>query len=326
MDAAMLLANRLMGQYNVSQAEVLAHEDSDELQKHAGESIVAIKRLIESNKPNGKKQGVDRQGWVSTLAFAMSTFFDCRSYNQKCAYSINIVFYGLVYNTVAAAHAFEMSYNLVLEWARKVKGQGNGKSAKYAYCLGVARSLLNMAKAEKSAEVNLARGPEEDAFNARVEEEELQREAEMDGLAAGLGEETDNDGEDEDMEMDGVVEGGSDSEDDGVDNRSMIERLKSPKKPRRQIKLSIVAPFTSITSTTKHQSKKEPEPKSSWKSSTQLRKFRASAAKIAEDYLEEQELKLSKPKKQTEIKDAEAFQQGIVDGKTIDVRGKKIEG
>lgn len=146
----------------------------------------------------------------------------------------------------------------------------------------------------------------------------------MNGLAAGLDEEIG--GGDDDEDMDDVVENGSDSEDE-VDNRSMIERLISPQEPMRKINRGSVLPFTPASSPVKQQTIKDPEPKSVWASSTQLRMFSANATKIAEDYLEEQEVTFSKKKvKQTEVKDKEAYKQGTVDGKTIDVRGKKIEG
>lgn len=141
--------------------------------KHAGESIVALTRAEESKNPDRTaKKGVEKQGWVAQLAYAMSTFFDCKSYSRKKAYSIDIVFYVLAPNTVAAAHAFEMTFNLTSEWARNVKSQGNAKSAKYAYCLGIAPSLAHMADAEKVAEAELARDPEAELDEASMEEEE----------------------------------------------------------------------------------------------------------------------------------------------------------
>jgi hypothetical protein len=39
------LASRLMGQHNVSQAEILAHESPDARSQHAGMSLVSIHRV-----------------------------------------------------------------------------------------------------------------------------------------------------------------------------------------------------------------------------------------------------------------------------------------
>lgn len=150
--------------------------------------------------------------------------------------------------------------------------------------------------------------------NCRVDEEDK---PEWDRLSADLGEGADAGDEEEDEQMDYLDADEADSENE-VDNRSMIERLLSPKKPNR------------TSSPVKHlvtkEPEPEPEPKSLWASSTQLRTFRADATKIAMDYLQEQDVKVIKARKPTEVKDAAAYKQGVVDGKTIDVRGKKIEG
>lgn len=87
--AAFNRAAKLMAQYNISQAEVLAHETPDARQKHAGQSVVDIKRA------DGSGKAVTQQGFIGTLAFAMTTFFDCKSYVTARASSIDHTFYGL---------------------------------------------------------------------------------------------------------------------------------------------------------------------------------------------------------------------------------------
>ncbi|QDS77198.1 hypothetical protein FKW77_002568 [Venturia effusa] len=292
-DAAMLLAMKQMRHYNVSQAEILAHEDLNDRQKRAGKSIVTV------NFPNvDVKKPVQEPGWLGPMARAIRKFFDCKSYISKRRYSVDVVFYGLAPNTVTAAEAFEIVFNKTLEWAKDVKGS-KSKSSKYSYCLGVAQALNDMAEAEKSAEAKLACAPEGEHVDVQI----------------GV-EESAEDDEDEDMD-DGIADGAG--EEDEVDNRSMIERLMSPKRPTRQI-----SKISSTGSPIKKQAVKQPKPV--WTSSTQLATFRANADKIADEYLEEQEVKLKKGRKATAVKDVEAWKQGKADGKTIDVRGKRIEG
>ena len=50
--------------------------------------------------------------------------------------SLELTFYGIAENTVAAAISFEMAYNLIAEWARPYKGVGS----KNGYSLGVPTS------------------------------------------------------------------------------------------------------------------------------------------------------------------------------------------
>lgn len=125
--AAILLATRLIASNNVTLAEVMDHETSDDRQKRAGESVVTIRSTAESK--DGKLRSVREQGFMIPMAVAMNGFFDCMGYITKPRDSIDFVFYGLGPNTVAAAQAFEMVFNLSAEWAREVKGN----SGKYAY-------------------------------------------------------------------------------------------------------------------------------------------------------------------------------------------------
>jgi len=48
----------------------------------------------------------------------MQIFFDCKSYSTRKYTSVEWTFYGIAENTIAAAMAFEMAYNLIIEWAR----------------------------------------------------------------------------------------------------------------------------------------------------------------------------------------------------------------
>jgi len=74
--------------------------------------VVSIKRA------EGSKNTVNKQGFVNSLSYAMQTFFDCKSYSTRIYTSVEWTFYGIAENTIAAAMAFEMAYNLIIEWAR----------------------------------------------------------------------------------------------------------------------------------------------------------------------------------------------------------------
>jgi hypothetical protein len=50
--AALHLASRLMGRYNVSQAEVLAHESPSTQMQYAGQSVVLIQRVLHATTPD----------------------------------------------------------------------------------------------------------------------------------------------------------------------------------------------------------------------------------------------------------------------------------
>lgn len=68
------------------------------------------------------------------------------------------------------------------------------------------------------------------------------------------------------------------------------------------------------------------EPESKWASQMQLDVFRATATKIAEEYINEKGVKFRKGRKRTNvIRDHNAYKQGERDGKKIDVHRKTIK-
>ncbi|KAE8553634.1 hypothetical protein EYB25_005016 [Talaromyces marneffei] len=70
----------------------------------------------------------------------------------------------------------------------------------------------------------------------------------------------------------------------------------------------------------------EPEPATKWSSHMQLVTFRATADKIAEDYLKCKGVKLySRSARSRKIQDLNAYKQGVKDSKKIDVHRKRIE-
>lgn len=139
--AALFIASRLMGQYNVTQAEILSHEPAEKQKDYAGHSIVSILRV-----DGDKSKKVQHQNFVDTLCSAVNKFFDCKYYTTAQLWSLDVTFYGIAQNTITAARAFEMLYNVTVEWARPYKGIGS----KNSYCLGVSNEQYNMAKREKA--------------------------------------------------------------------------------------------------------------------------------------------------------------------------------
>jgi hypothetical protein len=174
--AALHMSSRLMAQYNVTQADVLAQAtDSGEQKQYAGQSTVSI-----SSTKDRYARAIS-QTWVHGVASAMMMFFDCNSYSTALEFSIEWTFYGIAPNTAAAAIAFEMAHNLILEWARAKKGAVN------SYCLGVANGLREMAREEKRQEEHEAKKREQEALSVRLQQEQLERQKELDRLQADVG-------------------------------------------------------------------------------------------------------------------------------------------
>ena len=387
--AALHLASRMMGQYNVSQAEVLAHEPPSAQQQYAGQSVVSLRRM----DGDASKQ-VRHQGYVDDLCHGMTLFFDCKYYTTTFLSTLEVTFYGIGENTTAAAMSFEMVYNLVNEWARAYKG-GNPRNS---YLLGVSLSLASMAKKEKAAEGDRARRAEAEAIATKEREEQAERQAQLDRLAplrespivhpksepnanadmesvtddsysaSPLSDQASNLSDSEsdkgiDFDDDPIsLDEGADSEDfmepdfkvedgdrvnpfasldDEVQRLIKVEpetsgdssRLWSAPLagPRTQIK--IVSPERSPTGTRVAETERTsimaeeraPDEEPQWASHMQLVTFRATAAKIADDFLRDKGVKLRMMSvKGVNIGDKNAYRQGKEDSKKIDVRRRRI--
>jgi len=149
--------------YHLTTSSLIA---SEEQTQYAGQSTVSItctKDLFSK---------VISQTWVHDVASAMTVFFDCKAYSTALTRSIEWTFYGIAPNTVAAAIAFEMAHNLILEWARGKKGTIN------SYCLGVAAGLREMASENKKEEREAKRS-EQETLSARINQEQLERQKEL---------------------------------------------------------------------------------------------------------------------------------------------------
>lgn len=83
--------------------------------------------------------------FVVLLADAIKTFFECDYFYDVQIHPVQIVFVGIGKNTAAAAMAFEMCYNLIMNWGLAKEG----RAQKQAYYVGVATGLLDLATLEK---------------------------------------------------------------------------------------------------------------------------------------------------------------------------------
>lgn len=177
---ALHVASRLMKQYNVTQAEVLAHTTPEQQSQLGGCSVVSIRRT-----DGDLTKSVQQQVYIAQLAFAMDTLFGVKHFTTKTWTSrepltkgLTVTFHGVATSTVAAATAFEMSHNLMVEWARSFKGVV-GRSS---YCLGDCDELRRAAEQEKQDEMERAKKAEARILAFRVQEEAAQRRAEIDRL------------------------------------------------------------------------------------------------------------------------------------------------
>ncbi|KAJ6593953.1 hypothetical protein B0H19DRAFT_42762 [Mycena capillaripes] len=173
--AALRMASKLLERHNVTQAEVMAQETESEQLKRAGTSIVSVKSTV------APTTAVNIEGWTNTLSAAMDTFFDCQSYNTKFNGARPKVDWAFYEQTVAAAHAFEITYNLISSWSLK-PDIGKGVHAKNCYRTGVAHGLYEMAKKEKEQDKERAQKKEQALLKTRQEQEAAEDKARLDRL------------------------------------------------------------------------------------------------------------------------------------------------
>ncbi|KAJ3756417.1 hypothetical protein EV360DRAFT_84973 [Lentinula raphanica] len=144
--------------------------------------------------------------WAATVSSAVSNIFDIKEYTEQVEDNeVQYVFYGLAPNSVSAAHAFEMVYNLILQW-RMANKEAKGLNAKNAYCRGVADGLCQFSRKERKRTEKEARQAEARRLEAQQKEEEEQRQKEIKRLEAGVGIEVGLDTEEEEEQRQKEVE------------------------------------------------------------------------------------------------------------------------
>lgn len=143
------------------------------------------------------------------------------------------------------------------------------------------------------------------------------------------GEEDENESDDD--EPDFVHDDDENADQDMGDTDKVIEELVqhmnkrssiSPLLASRQPSLQPASPSPKPTTLSTRES---PEPEPQWKSAMQLTLFRDTAAKIADDFLKANNMKLKNRRRGAKPKDAKAFKEGRKDAKKIDVRQKALE-
>ncbi|KAH8917461.1 hypothetical protein BT69DRAFT_1286636 [Atractiella rhizophila] len=169
--AALRMAAQLMAKLSIKEADVMASESLEEKIQRAGCSKVVI-----VHKKGGK---VPNQAWANTCVSAMTTWFDVKSFSTAWTYKLEWTFYGIAENTAAAALAFEMVFNLILEWGRTtVEAKGNRNS----YYSGVADGLYRMAREDKLNEEKAAEEAERKEMADKIKREEEARRQEIERL------------------------------------------------------------------------------------------------------------------------------------------------
>ncbi|KAL5344421.1 hypothetical protein ACLOAV_010681 [Pseudogymnoascus australis] len=351
---AIFRASRLMGQYNVTQAEILAHEPLSTQRNYAGQSVVSIVR-----SDGNLLKSVKHQGYVDQLCCAINEFFDCKHYSTSYSHCVKLTFYGIAQNTITAALSFEMVYNLITKWAMSYKGIGRRNS----YTLGAADELRRMARIKKAAELAEAKATEDEAIKAKLKQEEIERQAQLDRLAPHAGEQvrlyspepepelayenTHSDVDSDDMtiyeDAYDVIDDDSDDDvepdfkiedEDTYNSLDLDEEIlnfvsNNPQSTMQASGLSAAAPAPNtqelsvpaqnvIASTDP-----DAELESKWASQMQLVIFRATATKMADDYLKYKGIRIVKGRRRSNvIRDQGAYKLGVRDGKKIDVHKK----
>jgi hypothetical protein len=331
---ALFISQKLMSEHNVTQADLIAHDDRSNKACYGGRSIVRIEKVT------GSSRRVMREAFVERVATAMCTFFDCKSFSTDFGISVEWSFFGIASNTVAAAIGFEMAHNLILEWGCVYKGG----APTFSYRLGVADGLQTMANREKQNELAEVQRNELDSVAVRSleEEKELQRELDMvaelsaeakstsdqdDEDMASLKFESDNENNSDSNDIDGWnIEADFSTDDlqiidlcDDVDENIETYMKREPTKPPNpnEIPESLAELARKVEPETK-----PPTPMAScWKSQMQLVRFRATSEQVADDYLAQHKIKLrSGRKRKSTIRDKDSYHRGQQDSSKINVR------
>ncbi|KAG6911051.1 hypothetical protein DXG01_004565 [Tephrocybe rancida] len=176
---AMRMATRLMAQQNITQADLIANETAEERSTRAGNSRVRLTSTA------GKM--VKNQRWHSNATAAANEAFDVQLYTESPHQNryLDLVFYGLADNTVAAALAFEMLYNQIEVWVAEKKGELKGRAAANSYRMGVSGRVLQDAKRANRQALIQAEEDEKKRIMEEAAAEEAARTTELARLAAG---------------------------------------------------------------------------------------------------------------------------------------------
>lgn len=336
--AALFVSQRLMSQHNVTQADLLVSDGSNSKASFGGHSKVRI------TKTDGSDKRVMMEAFAGKLANAMCTFFDCKCYSTYCGDSVEWIFFGIASNTVAAAMSFEMAHNRILDWACAYKG---GKPT-FSYRIGVADGLAAMANHEKQRELNQARRKELDILASQEHDEAENRQREIQRLrprpahcADAVSEilsgdailnqtnikmelETSSCGEIDDVSSN--IKADFDMDEikvtdlfDDVDETIDVYLKREPTEPPNPAEMPLFSMDSKAHLDTKTGAAPATEA-SPWETGAQLVQFRATAEQVAEDYVKEKKINLSRGRQRYYmIQDFDAYRQGQADSAMIKI-------
>ncbi|KAJ5117485.1 hypothetical protein N7448_011117 [Penicillium atrosanguineum] len=334
---ALFISQKLMSDHNVNQADLMANDERSNKASYGGRSIVRIEKVA------GLSRRVVKEAFVEIVAKAMCTFFDCKSFSTDFGISVEWSFFGIASNTVAAAVAFEMAHNLILEWACAYKGG----TPTFSYRLGVSDGLRTMANREKQKELAEVQHKELRLVTTRNREETKEHQRELDRAATMSTEaktasdydedtilmkvESDNESDSDSNDMDGLNIKADFSMDDVQiidlcdDVDETIERYmkREPSEPPNPNGIS--ESWTELDMKVEHETVYPTPMASCWKSQMQLIHFRATSEQVADEYLAQHKIKLHNGKKRTStIRDINSYRRGQQDSSRINVRQKTL--
>ncbi|KAH8435422.1 DUF2786 domain-containing protein [Aspergillus melleus] len=331
--AALFLAHRLMAQYNVTHADLIANDGVADKAQYGGRSVVSIQNAIDRTKRARKET------FVYKLAGALCTLYDCKCYSMDKHTSIEWSFFGIAANTVTAAGAFEAVHNKTLQWACAYKGG----TPTFSYRIGLADGLMNMAYRTKRRELVEVQRKELDMIAASDREKERQQKNGLDRIQMLLPLEVDDD-DFTDNDSAPVIENPSDSMDvdeaghtrdvggradfnehdvDLIDLAGDVDDNLERLVKREQ------AETLNMGNVLQHPVQSEPSgtaikdedfSASPWASEMQLVQFRAMSEQIAEDYIKKRNIKLQTRKSRpVAVRHFDSYRQGWKDSSKINI-------
>ena len=338
--AASRMAAKYMEQHQISQADLMIHEDALQRERRGGMSAVDIWPAKEGGR-------LFTPGWVDLLRGAIGNFFDCRYFSTHRENRIEWTFYGIPEHTISAAIAAEAIYNQIEDWSERFIGI----QARNSYCLGVADGFLTLSKDEKKAAERQARETEVQAIAARIREEEaddiarlsrLENPQPVPALKCRFAVDLDVDGQCEDLsgstsdEEDSVVNDTADNEvlpdfiEDGhvaattVDTEADFDaELQNFMRPKREEADDDEVPALPLRENSRDGILKAAQ----WSSMRQLTTFREMSHEIEDNVLRANKIKLcnSRSKRGAHLpKDKNAYREGKRDSEKIQVRAARI--
>ncbi|KAK4693364.1 hypothetical protein P7C71_g4018, partial [Lecanoromycetidae sp. Uapishka_2] len=273
---------KIMAQHNIDMADVLKEEDPDERAKRGGLSTVII-------QPARDGAPIIFQTWTMDLVVAMNEAFNCKAFSVRSASSLKWTFYGLLENTAAAALAFEICHNLILDWSLRRR---RSVAVRNSYCTGLAHGLRRRAIEENEEQERAAEEYEDCDAESKFEgfpEDNEETKANYTFVAADTELQA---FQDDEIDVNFGDGDGSTDDEEGVADFDESTELSEPSKHRAQ-----------------------------WKSVQQLVLFRDHAKEIAEAVLKEHNFKLSKGRKRKRsVRDKGEYTQGREDSKRINVK------